>query len=86
MDTDISEFSYGFALVDELINRGGWPITAVPVYPSLFDEGRLGYDVALERGGVPVFLQFKLSHYMVRKTAKEVRKGLTTPLYRFSGG
>ncbi len=83
MSPDISEFSYGFALVDELIHWHGWPLTAVPIYPSLVEEGTVGYDVMLQRGGVPVFLQFKLSHYMVRSTAKEVVEGkLKPPFYR----
>jgi hypothetical protein len=79
MSPDISEFSYGFALVDELIHWQGMPITAVPVYPSLNQEGNLGYDVAMDRGGIPLFLQFKLSDYMVRRSAIEVQNGLLEP-------
>ena len=83
MKPDISEFSYGFALVDELIHGDGWPLTAVPIYPSLRDEGQLGYDVELQRNGIPVFLQFKLADCMVRNYAFEVREGyLTVPFYR----
>lgn len=83
MSPKLSEFSYGFALVDELIHWHGTPISAVPIYPSLYQEGTLGYDVALDRGGVPLFLQFKLSHYMKRGTAKEVRENkIQAPFYR----
>lgn len=80
----LSEFSYGFALVDELIHWHGTPITAVPVFPSLFTEGSLGYDVALDRGGVPLLLQFKLSQEMVRRRAKEFVSGhmQQLPFYR----
>lgn len=83
MKPNFSEFSYGFALVNELIAWPNQPVTAVPIYPSLIEEGHLGYDVLLERGGVPLFIQFKLSHCMVRASAEEVRHGvLFPPFYR----
>ena len=89
MKPEISEFSYGFALTNELV---GWvALSAAPVFPSLIEEGKAGggYDVKLERPGVPLFLQFKRSHCMVRRTAKEhqavVALGgtLNVPYYRF---
>lgn len=85
MKPDISEFSYGFALTDELIHWHGSSITAAPVFPSLYEEGQAGggYDVMLRRPGLPLFLQFKLSDCMVRSSAKEVKDGLfTVPFYR----
>jgi len=37
----------------------------------------------LQRPGIPLFLQFKLSHCMVRRTAQEVRAGIfDPPFYR----
>ncbi|WP_226783296.1 hypothetical protein [Oceaniglobus trochenteri] len=89
MKPEISEFSYGFALTNELV---GWvALSAAPVFPSLIEEGKAGggYDVKLDRPGVPLFLQFKRSHCMVRRTAKEhqtvVASGgtLNVPYYRF---
>ena len=67
MKPDIAEFNYGYALTDELIHWHGAGITAVPIFPSLYDEGQPGggYDVKLDRGGIPLFLQFKLSDCMV---------------------
>jgi len=68
----ISEFSYGYALTEELAagNRGA--LRGAPVFPSLIDEGnRGGYDVQLPFVGSPLFLQFKLSHYLRRSSAKE---------------
>lgn len=85
MKPNISEFSYGYALTSELINCYGTSITAAPVFPSLYQEGQAGggYDVMLQRPGIPLFLQFKLSHYMVRGNALEARYGvLTPPFYR----
>ena len=89
MKPEISEFSYGFALTNELV---GWiALSAAPVFPSLIEEGKTGggYDVKLDRPGVPLFLQFKRSHCMVRQSAKEhqavVAAGgtLKVPYYRF---
>lgn len=74
----ISEFSYGFALTEELIHWYGTSLTAAPVFPSLFSEGQSGggYDVRLDRPGIPLFLQFKLSDCMTRNNASEVIDGL----------
>ncbi|MCB5412020.1 hypothetical protein [Pseudogemmobacter faecipullorum] len=89
MKAEISEFSYGFALTNELV---GWlALSAAPVFPSLIEEGKAGggYDVKLDRPGVPLFLQFKRSHCMIRRTAREYRAvvatggALNVPYYRF---
>ncbi len=85
MRPNISEFSYGYALTDELIHWHGVPISAAPVFPSLYEEGQAGggWDVRLERPGVPLFLQFKLADCMIRNTAREARENrLTIPYYR----
>ena len=82
---EISEFSYGFALTNELV---GWTnLRAAPIFPNLVEEGRTGggYDVRLEMPGVPMYLQFKRSECMTRSSAKEIQNGasLSTPFYRF---
>ena len=85
MKPDISEFSYGYALTDELIHWHGTTLTAAPVFPSLYQEGQAGggYDVMLQRPGIPLFLQFKLSHCMVRSNAQEVKDEIfLPPFYR----
>jgi hypothetical protein len=85
MKPNISEFSYGYAITDELIHWRGTHITAVPVFPSLYEEGQRGggWDVKLDRRGIPLFLQFKLSDKMIRNNAKECKMGLfSPPLYR----
>jgi hypothetical protein len=82
---DISEFSYGYALTDELIHWHGTNITAAPLFPSLYQEGQAGggYDVQIDDNGVPLFLQFKLADCMVRRNAKEVQDGnLICPFFR----
>jgi hypothetical protein len=85
MHPDISEFSYGYALTETLINASPIPVRAAPVFPSLIQEGKKGggYDVKVPFAGIPIFLQFKLSHCMVKKTAHEASIGLLSiPFYR----
>jgi hypothetical protein len=85
MRSEISEFSYGFALTDELIHSYGVPLTGAPVFPSLYDEGQTGggWDLRLDRPGIPLFVQFKLSECLTRRNCNEVRRGLLpVPCYR----
>lgn len=83
---EISEFSYGFALTNEIV---GWaPISTAPLFPSLIEEGKEGggYDVRLDMPGVPLYLQFKRADCMTRRSAREMRDynlPLTLPFYRF---
>jgi hypothetical protein len=82
---NISEFTYGYALTDELVHASGGTITGVPVFPSLYSEGQTGggWDVRIDRPGVPLFLQFKLSDKMKRGNARErANTGLGLPCYR----
>jgi hypothetical protein len=72
MDPLISEFSYGYALTEELAAGYRVGLRGAPVFPSLIDEGsRGGYDLELPIIGAPLFLQFKLSHYLKRSSALE---------------
>lgn len=54
------------ALTEELIKVLGPSITVVPVFLFLYQEGRKGgvWDVKLDKGGIPLFIQLKLSHYL----------------------
>ena len=84
MRPNISEFSYGFAITNELVQAPG-AVTAAPVFPSLLAEGQQGggWDVKLDRPGVPLFLQFKLCDQMTRRTCREARQaGFNVPCYR----
>jgi hypothetical protein len=79
MRSGISEFSYGYAITEALVRDNGIPIIAAPVFPSLIEEGRTGggYDLKLNRHGIPLFIQFKLSEYMKgRSNTPEIRNGL----------
>lgn len=86
MTPEISEFSYGFALTNEIV---GWaPILAAPLFPSLIEEGKAGggYDVALSLPGIALYLQFKRADCMVTARAREIFDyglPITLPFYRF---
>ncbi len=86
MKSLISEFSYGFALTHELVLSLG-TLSAAPIFPSLLQEGGPGggYDLKLEAPGLPLFLQFKRSDHLSRRTAREIQAGarLSVPFYRF---
>ncbi len=85
MKPNISEFSYGYAVTEELVHWQGTNITAAPVFPSLYQEGQPGggWDVVLDRAGIPLFIQFKLSDCMSRRSAYECWKGwFIPPFYR----
>ncbi len=59
----------------------------MPLFPSLYQEGQRGggYDVRLNRPGVPLFLQFKLSERMSSRGCREHKSGvISTPCYRMS--
>jgi hypothetical protein len=69
-----SEFSYGFALVNELYSGILGPsLRGFPIFPSLSEEGRfgMGYDVKLPRQGMPIFFQFKIPAFKERWWANE---------------
>lgn len=86
MVPEISEFSYGFALTNELV---GWTaLSAAPVFPSLIEEGKRhgGYDVKLDQPGAPLYVQFKRADCMTRASASEISRyglPLSLPFYRF---
>lgn len=87
MKADFSEFTYGFALVNELTKV--LSCKAVPLFPSLREEGKAGggYDVKIEgKNGAILHLQFKLSEFLKRTNAREYGlpgHSLKLPYYRF---
>lgn len=83
----LSEFSYGFALTHELVKAMG-TLTAAPIFPSLVEEGAAGggYDVKLDKPGLPLYIQFKRSECLKLNTGREIKAGatLSRPYYRFA--
>lgn len=84
MDSDFSEFSYGYAVTEEIVRHLKAHIISTPEFPSLYEEGtKGGYDVKIPARGKPVFLQFKLSEYLGRTNSKEYKDSiLSIPYYR----
>jgi hypothetical protein len=78
-----SEFSYGFAVARELVTAEGEAIRIAPVFPSLIQEAQLGWDLFVDRPGMPLYLQFKLSDCMKGQRAREVKDGFNPPFFRF---
>lgn len=66
-----SEFSFGYALTDSLINTLAFPLGGAPVFPSLQQEGSTGggYDVHLPAIPYPLFLQFKIPQVLSRHSS-----------------
>jgi hypothetical protein len=57
----LSEFSYGYGVtreVERLLQSAG--LRTTPFLPSLLQEKKLAFDVAFDRPGAPLLLQFKL--------------------------
>jgi hypothetical protein len=83
MNSEFSEFSYGYSVVDELVNWYGSTLVSAPEFPTTVAEARKGYDVSLQMPSFALFLQFKASDCMVRTTADETRRGdFSPPFYR----
>ncbi|HYO69602.1 MAG TPA: hypothetical protein VEU33_26355 [Archangium sp.] len=82
---DLSEFSYGYAITEQIIQQVPTSINAAPIFPSLIAEGQPGggYDIKLSFNGFLLFLLFKISDMMERKSAIEsAHRSLTPPFYR----
>jgi hypothetical protein len=85
MISEFTEFSYGFALTQELVQSGGPFGYWAPYFPSLIVEGKSGggYDVRIDRGKF-LYLQFKLSEYMVGGPRGAGQEDIIDlPYYRF---
>lgn len=79
----ISEFSYGYAVTEALVQETTF-LTEAPYFPSLYQEGQAGggYDLRLNRSGIPLFIQFKVSDCMKRAKPVERNEGLIPPFFR----
>ncbi len=74
MRPGISEFSFGYAFTEEILNTYRGSFVGAPYFPSLYDEGTEGggFDLRIaKKNGFPIFIQFKLSHEMIRSNAFE---------------
>lgn len=82
MEPTLTEFSYGFCVTQELANSANG-VKAAPYFPSLLMEGKPGggFDVKI---GSALFMQFKLSDELKRRSAYETKINLLEPpFFRF---
>ncbi len=80
---EFSEFTFGYAFTDNLVNRVLKDVKGVPIFPSLREEGKpgKGYDIEIPRYAAPLFLQFKLPQVITRRHGT-VKHPLKAPYYR----
>src|SRR6476646_3347893 len=83
MKPEFSEFSYGYAITEEIVSSMPTGLRAAPVFPNLRQEGQEGggYDVALNSIGYPIFLQFKKSDYIKKVNKNTKEKDFFTPIF-----
>jgi hypothetical protein len=82
MRSELSEFSYGFAITAELRDLFYPRVIEPPIFPTLRQEARLGWYVKFPIVGRSLFLQFKVAEALTRASASEWRH-YRTPYYRF---
>lgn len=70
---DFSEFSFGYGVTRyfEELYGARW---VLPNFPTQNEEADGGYDVDLLAHGVPLFIQFKRSEIMTRRSATEYKQ------------
>jgi hypothetical protein len=84
----LSEFSYGYGVTREVerqLESVGLKVT--PFLPSLLQEAKLGFDVAFDRPGIALLLQFKLGEVLQRfrsTAAFTAPAALSRPFWRFN--
>ena len=78
-----TEFSYGYALTDNILHAALPSKQAAPIFPSLIAEGSAGggYDVQIPSAPVPLFLQFKIPQ-VVRRRSDNMPAGFVNPYLR----
>ncbi|NJR80611.1 hypothetical protein [Sphingomonas corticis] len=84
----LSEYSYGYGVTRETeLRLESEGLKAVPFLPSLVQEGELGFDVAFDRPGAALLLQFKLGQLLTRYRRSSQGAPvpvLERPFWRFS--
>jgi hypothetical protein len=82
MNPEFNEFQYGYSVTSELERRFRRYLLMPPIIPSLVEEGNVAYDAQIPLIGFPIFLQYKLSHYLTRRNARQW-KYYNSRYYRF---
>ena len=83
MKPEFTEFSFGYALTDNLRRSTFGGFNAAPIFPSLYAEGGAqgGYDVEIPFAGAPLLLQFKVPEVLTRQSHRRP-DGFGLPYYR----
>lgn len=82
MEPDLSEFSYGFALTSELIAKWNLKRFGAPEFATQKAEAKVGGGWDVKLPGFPIYLQFKRSDRMERRTANEAYLFPRFPFFR----
>jgi hypothetical protein len=82
MDSNISEFSYGYALTSELMALFLLKPVGAPEFPTQNAEGKMGGGWDVKLPGAPVYLQFKRAARMIRRSAQETGAFESLPFFR----
>jgi len=83
MEAAFSELQYAYSCTRELENRLGSSCSCAPYFPTLIEEAKFGFDVAIGSLYAPVFLQYKVADYMIRKSARNWKE-FSSSFFRFS--
>jgi hypothetical protein len=81
----ISEFTFGYAFLQEQTHANWANLRAAPILPSLLQEQHEGWDAHLPLAATDFYYQFKLSDYLSQSNAKYIADGTyATAYYRFA--
>lgn len=69
-----SEFSYGFSFVENMMRSDSIVPGLYPVFPSLREEAKLGYDVKFDHPGAILYFQFKIPKKLKTDRALETNR------------
>jgi hypothetical protein len=81
LQADFSESTFGFGVAHAIQRVADTSKMGPPIFPSLRQEKRLGFDVAFP--GLHLFLQFKLSQRMTRANALQWKSHWNKEYLRF---
>ncbi len=82
MEPEISEFSYGYALTFELMDKFALKPTGSPEFATQNAEGKAGGGWDMKLPALPIYLQFKRSYRMERRNAIGADAFSSLPFYR----
>jgi hypothetical protein len=81
----LSEFSYGYGVTQEVEKAlRSIGLRSVPFIPSLVHEAKVGFDVAFDKPGGALMLQFKLVSASIDFVAAVLAKLFLRSLVHFS--